>query len=176
MADEHLERLLAELGERAKSEITQATAAGQAEVGRILSAARASARERTAKALADCEAEQARSRAAAIAVARRRARGALLEAQHAFVNRALACGAQLITERLRAAGPQAMQTRVDALMSYAPESDAEVRRGDDGIRLTADGGRLRIDDTVSTWLEHNRSELAIAICRAAEAERISGPG
>jgi vacuolar-type H+-ATPase subunit E/Vma4 len=176
MADEHLERLLAELGERAKSEIAQATTAGQAEAERILSAARANAHERMVDAVGECESEQARSRATAIAVARRRARRALLEAQHAFVNRALACGAQLVTERLRAAGPQATQARVDALMSYTSESDAQVRRGDDGIRLTADGGHLRIDDTVSAWLEQNRSELVIAICRAAEPERMSGPG
>lgn len=176
MADEHLERLLADLGERAKSEITQATAAGQAEVEQILTAARASARDRKAKALADCESEQARSRAAALAVARRRSRGALLNAQHAFVNRALTRAAELITERLRVAGPQAMQPRVDALMSYAAEGDAQIRRDEHGIRLTADGGHLRIDDTVDEWIERNRSELAIAICRAAEAERVSGAG
>jgi vacuolar-type H+-ATPase subunit E/Vma4 len=176
VADEHLERLLAELGERAKSEITQATAAGQADVERILSAAHANARERMAKAVADCESEQARSRATAIALARRRARGALLDAQHAFVNRALTRAADFITDRLRVAGPQALQARVDALMSYTSEGDAQVRRGDDGIRLTADGGHLRIDDTVSAWLGQNRTELAIAICRAAEAERAAGPG
>lgn len=170
MVDEHLEGLLAELGERATSEIAQAAAAGQAEAEQIRAAAHASANERTAKALADCASEQARRRASETAVARRRARGVLLEAQHAFVSRALVRAKELIAERLRAAGPQAMQARVDALVSYTADGDATVKRDEEGIRVVADGGHLHIDDTVNAWLEQNRAELAIAICRAAEAE------
>lgn len=169
MPDRHLERLLADLGARAASEIAQATAAGQAEAERIRVAAQEKARELMARALADCELELARSRATEIAVKRRSARGALLDAQHAFVSRSLARAAELIAERLRGAGRNAMQTRVDALVSYAPDANPEVRQGDDGIRVSADGGHLRIDDTVSAWLDQNRAELAIAICHAGEA-------
>jgi hypothetical protein len=168
MADEHLERLLAELGERAKLEIAQATAAGQAEAERVRAVAELNARERIADALRICEREEAQRRAGEVAVARRRGRRALLEAQHAFVNRVLARAAELIAERLRTAGPEAMQARVDSLLSYAADHDADVRADATGITVLADGGHLRIDDSVNAWLEQNHAELAIAVCRVIE--------
>ncbi|HEU4612656.1 MAG TPA: hypothetical protein VFS15_11290 [Kofleriaceae bacterium] len=49
--------------------------------------------------------------------------------------------------------------------------DASVERMSGGLRLTADGGHLSIDDTIDAWLEADRAAIAIAVCRAVESAR-----
>ena len=170
MADEHLERLLAELGERAQAEIAQVgtDAETRAQSIRIDAVARAAARK--AAAVADLEAEFARRRTSELAEARRRARGGVLCAQHALVDRVLDRIRMLATERLaQPLSDCGIAARSALLRSYAVTADASVERVESGIRLSADGGHLTIDDTVEAWLEADRAAIAIDVCRVVEA-------
>lgn len=169
MPDEHLERLLAELGERAKAEIAQVQtdAAARAESVRTGRAERANARR--AEAVAALEAEFTHRRASSLAEARRRARGVVLCAQHRLVDRVLDKIRLRAAERLaEPASACGKERRAALLRSYAIGADASIECVESGIRLTADGGHLSIDDTVDAWLEADRAAIAIDVCLAVE--------
>lgn len=169
MADVHLERLLQELDERARTEIAQveADAATRAEQIRAGGTARGEARK--AEALAALETEFARQRNTAVADARRRARGAVLRAQHDLVDRVLAQIRVRAAERLAdPASAFGIKRRSELLRAYAVSEDASVESVESGIRVTADGGHLTIDDTVDAWLDADRAAIAIDVCHAVE--------
>ena len=169
MVDAHLERLLAELGDRAQSEIAQVRADATARAESIRAAGMAGAAARRAAALAAVDADFARRRVGALAEARRRARGAVLCAQHTLVDRVLArvriLAAARLAEPTSACG---VARRSVLLRSYVVGSDAVIDRSESGIRLTADGGHLTIDDTIDAWLEADRAAIAIDVCHAVE--------
>ena len=169
MGDAHLERLLAELGDRAQSEIAQVRADAAARAESIRAAGVAGAAARCAEALAALDADVARRRIGALADARRRARGAVLRAQHALVDRVLAKVRVLAATRLAEPISECGIARRSALLrSYAVRSDVTVDRTASGIRLTADGGHLAIDDTIDAWLDADRAAIAIDVCHAVE--------
>ena len=170
MTDGHLERLLAELGERAHAEIAQVEADAAARADAIRARCASAIEARRAEALAAVEADMARRRTTTVAEARRRGRGAVLRAQHALVDRVLekirACAAERLAEPASACG---IERRSTILRAYAVGADSAIERGIDGLRMTADHGHLSIDDTVDAWLDADRAAIAIDVCRAVEA-------
>jgi hypothetical protein len=171
MADAHLERLLAELGERARTEIAQVEADAAVRAAAIRDEACTRAAAHTAEALSALEAELAHRRGTELAEARRRARGALLTAQHALVGRVLDRARALAIARLAAPESKCgLDRRAAVLGSYAVGADAVIERLESGLRLTADSGHLSVDDTVDAWLESDRAAIAIELCRAVEGE------
>ena len=167
--DAHLERLLAELGERAQSEIAQVRTEAAARAGSIRAGCASRAEARRTEALAALDAEFSRRRMTVLAEARRRARGTVLRAQYALVDRVFREIRALATERLaQPSSDCGIQRRSALLRSYAATSDAVIERTDSGVRLTADGGHLSIDDTVDAWLDADRAAIAIDVCRAVE--------
>lgn len=171
MADGHLERLLVELDERARTEIAQVEADAAARATAIRDEACRRAAVREAGALSALDAEFAHRRGSELAEARRRARGTLLTAQHALVGRVLDRARSLAITRL--ATPESkrdLDRRAALLGSYAMGADATIERLESGLRLTADSGHLSVDDTVDAWLESDRAAIAIELCRAVEGE------
>jgi len=166
MSDEHLDRLLAELGARAGAELEQVRASAEAEASALLGAADERGAARLTAALAASDADYERRRAAAAAGARHDARGALLEAQHALVTRVLERARALVAAEL-AARPEspALTTRLAELSTYAVNAKVERR---DGLVLVANEGRLVIEDTIDAWLDSERAQCAIDICQAVE--------
>ena len=170
MPDEHLERLLAELGERAQAEIAQVHTDATSRAAAIRCNAAAQADARRLAALQALEADLAHRTMSALADARRQARGTVLRAQHALVDRVLARARALVIEHLAdPASDCGITRRAEVLRSYAMTSDAAIERGDAGIRLAADAGHLSIDDTVDAWLDADRGAIAIEVCQAVEA-------
>jgi len=160
--DSSFQRLLEELGTRARAEIEQVAAA-------------------------------ARERNAALSNARHAGRRTLLAAQHALVERVLdASGKATIRKLGLCVNVERLVSRADELAAYAGNGAVEVRCqtalaeqitsrlgcrqvrvvSDDaapwGLTLTADGGRLVIEDTVDAWLAARRSAIAIDVCRRIE--------
>jgi hypothetical protein len=169
LAEPHFERLLAELGARAGSELAQVQADADAEACKILSAADRRIARRRDEALAACDAEYARCRAVAAADARHAARADLLRAQHALVDRVIERARSAVAERLAETnGSRALDERVADLSSYAP-LDAVVMK-EKGITIIGTQGRLVVDDSVDAWLESERAQIAIDVCRAVEGE------
>ena len=171
MADAHLERLLAELDERARTEIAQVEADAAARATAIREEACKRAAACKVEALSALDAEFARHRGSELAEARRRARGTLLTAQHALVERVLDRARTLAVARL--ATPESrcgLDRRATLLASYAIGADAAIERLESGLRLTADFGHLAVNDTVDAWLESDRAAIAIELCRAVEGE------
>jgi vacuolar-type H+-ATPase subunit E/Vma4 len=166
VAEEHLERLLVELGARASTELEQVRSDADGLAAQILSDADARVDARRDNALATCEADYARRRAAAAAGARHDSRAALLRAQHAFVETVIGRARAIVVERLdREGDTPAIAARVAELSSYA-EDGTITRR--DGLVLTTNRG-LVIDDSVDAWLDGEREQIAIDLCRAVEA-------
>lgn len=169
MSDAHLERLLAELGERAQAEITQVAADAAARAQSVREGCQVRLESRRSSALAALDSEFARRRTSALAEARRRARGAVLREQHALVDRVLGRIRRLAVERLAdPASACGVARRAEVLRSYAVGADPATERVESGMRLTADGGHLLIDDTVDAWLDADRAAIAIDVCRAME--------
>lgn len=170
MADAHLERLLAELGERARVEIAQVEADAVVRADAVRARCASAVDARRDGALAALEADLERRRMSALAEARRRGRGAVLRAQHALVDRVLERVRRRAADRLaRPESECGVQRRSARLRSYAIGADASVERVASGLRLTADGGHLSIDDTVDAWLDADRAAIAIDVCRAVES-------
>ncbi len=187
--DTHLDRLLAELGDRAQAELEQVRRDADAQAQAMSHAAEARAQIRTATALAECEAETMRRQANAIADARRAARGALLQAQHALVDRVCARARRRLAPRFAdAANGDTMHRRLAELVTFAATTDVEARvpsgtaidstpqwrktespNAPPGFTLIGDGGHVIIEDTVDAWLNANRPQIAIDVCRAVEA-------
>ena len=169
MADAHVERLLAELGERANAELAQAEAAARERADAVREAARRRAEAARTAIVAAAEAEEAARRAAAVANAQAAARGALLEAQHAFVARVRDAARARVTARLASAGDsEHMRARITALEAFAMTKDVRVERGPGGLELVADGRHLRIADDVDAWLAAEAPQIALDACRALE--------
>jgi len=167
MAEAHFEQLLAELGERASAELAQVQTDGERLSVQVLADADARVMQRRNEALAACESEYARRRAGAAADARHAARGNLLRAQHALVATVIARARAIVAERLGREGETpAIAARVSELSSYA--AGGTVTRGD-GLSLVANEGRIVIDDSIDAWLDGERAQIAIDVCRAVEA-------
>ena len=192
--DPHFERLLEELGARSRAEIDQVLQAARTRAAAIAVESNGRIAERRTEALASYDEEARRARGNAVATARRDGRRALLEAQHALIDRVLSAARDVTTRRLglcvdadrvarRAgellayAGPGTVELRCREPMARqvvpALASDARVRVvADDsapwGLTLVGDGGRLSIDDTVDAWLAGQRAAIAIDVCRAME--------
>ena len=176
MADAHLERLLAELDERARTEIGQVEADAAARATAIRDEACKRAAARKAESLSALDAEFARHRGSELAEARRRARGTLLAAQHALVDRVLDRARALAVARLASSDSNCgLDRRATLLASYAIGADPTVERLESGLRLTADSGHLEVNDTVDAWLESDRAAIAIELCRAVEGEGEAAP-
>jgi vacuolar-type H+-ATPase subunit E/Vma4 len=168
VSDGHVERLLVELEERANAEIAQVEEEARVRVAAIATSAAAAAERITQLALRACEADEARRRAVEVAGAQRASRGALLVAQHAFVDRVMARTHDIVRERLASIDDQAISTRVAQLRRYAMTTDVRVDQDDEGITLAADGGHLTIADDITSWLARDRAIVAIEACRAVE--------
>jgi vacuolar-type H+-ATPase subunit E/Vma4 len=167
MAGAHFDRLLAGLGERAKAEIAQVRADAEEQATELRVAADRVVARRRADALAACEAEYMRRRAAAAADARHDARGTLLRAQHALVATVMSRARGMVVDRLARDGESpTVAARIAELESFASDG---VVTSDDGLKLVANDGRLVIDDTVDAWLDGERAQIAIDVCRAVEA-------
>lgn len=169
MADAHLERLLAELGERAQAEIVQVQTDAAARAESVRAGCAERTQSRRAEAVAALEAEFTHRRAISLADARRRARGAVLRAQHQLVDRVLEKIRLRAAERLaQPESARGIATRSALLRCYAMTPDASIECVTSGIRLTADGGHLSIEDTVDAWLDADRAAIAIDVCHAVE--------
>ena len=163
----HLERLLDELGERASAEIAQVSADGDSAASELLLAAKRRVAARREIALEACETEYARRRVAAAADASNAARRDLLRAQHALVALVIERARRILVERFeREADATPLKARIAELQSFAP--GGVVSRAN-GLRLAANEGRIVIDDSIDTWLEGERAQIAIDLCRAVEA-------
>lgn len=185
MADSHLDQLIAELGRRAHDELEVVAREAQARIDEIRRAARQQEDTDRGNALAALEADYERRTTVAVADARRAARAAMLSAQHGLVDRVLQRTRDIVARRFApyaaangsVASPAGsrvdlasrLHARAEELASYASGGDADVAYAASGISLVADGGRLRIDDTVDAWLAGERRQLAIDVCRSLES-------
>ena len=170
MSDAHLDRLLAELDERVRGDIAAVDAETESRIGELRAEqnARLDADRKTA--LAACERQAARDEASAVAAMKRERRSALLTAQHALVDRVLARVARQLAECFEhSAGHSGIARRAGALREFACSSDVTIDVTSGGISLVADGGHLRIHDTVDAWLVAERPRLSIEICRMMES-------
>jgi vacuolar-type H+-ATPase subunit E/Vma4 len=166
MAEPHLERLLAELGERAGAEIAQVRADAESEASELLLAANRRIAAHRQDALTTCEADYARRRASAAGDARTAARGDLLRAQHALVDLVIGRARTMLAERLeRERHSSSVDARVAELQSFVPNGVVTRR---DGLQLVANDGKILIDDTIDAWLEGERARIAIEVCRVVE--------
>lgn len=170
MVEAHLDRLLAELDERARADIAAVAAETASRIGtmRADQSARLEAERRSA--LAACERQAACDQASAVAAMKRERRSALLMAQHGLVERVLArVTVQLAGCFEHTAGHAGITRRADMLREFACSSDVSIVVSSNGISLVADGGHLRIHDTVDAWLAAERPRLSIEICRMMES-------
>src|SRR5690348_11100723 len=135
MPEAHLDRLLAELGERAGAEIAQVRADAESEASDLLLAANRRVAAKREAALIACDADRALRRAAVAANARTAARGDLLRAQHTLVGVVIDRARSIVVERLEQELESAsISARIAELQSFAP--DGVVTRAD-GLRLVA---------------------------------------
>lgn len=186
--DEHLDRLLAELGERSNAEIAKIQSEGRAAVDTIRRDVAARIAKGRDAAIAACEAESAERRAEAIAAARSRARSSLLRAQHTLVDRVLDLArAESASRFASACVVPTLVARTRDLLTYVPEDGAVVRcraqlsqwlrspiapvkvadddAADWGVIVSTSDGRLVVDDTVTTWFQREQPTLSMTICR-----------
>jgi hypothetical protein len=191
--DSHFQRLLDELGARARAEIDQVSAAARTRADTVAAESAARIERRRAAVISECDEDAQRARNGAMAAARYEGRGALLASQHAFVDRVLDAARQATNQRLAlCVNAERLVNRADELLSFAGNGSAELRCrtpiaehivaglgadsarvvADDcapwGLTLTADDGRLCIDDTVDAWLAAERAAIAIDVCGRIE--------
>ena len=192
--DPHFERLLEELGAHSRAEIDQVLEAARTRAAAIEAESTDRIARRRTAVLASCDEDWRRARDNAVAGARLDGRRALLEVQHALVDRTVRAAREVTTTRLGlCSDPDRVARRAAELVSYAGDgnvelrgresvarhlapafaSDARVRvvAGDTepwGLTVVGDGGRLTIDDTVDAWLDGQRAAIAIDVVRAME--------
>jgi hypothetical protein len=174
MPDAHLERLLTELGERARGEITAVDADADERIASLRAEWAQRFVDERERALAECERRAASDAAGEIAALKRDRRSVLLGAQHTLVERVLARASLSLASCFEhAGGHRAVASHIDMLREFAGSPDVEVSVSSRGITMTADGGHLRIDDSIDAWLAAERPRLAIDICRMAESTTCS---
>ena len=191
--DARFQRLLGELGARARAELDQVSAAAQARADSIRVESAARIEKRRGAAMAECDEDVRRSRNGALAAARHDGRRRLLDSQHALVERVVSAAVEATNRKLSlCVSPDRLLRRAGELLSYIGSGPAELRcrtsiaehiaaqlgprdakvvADDDapwGLTLVGDDGRLTIDDTVGAWLEAERAAIAIAVCQRIE--------
>ena len=200
MATNAIDQLLADLERRAATEIDAVLDAARSEAARLVEVARAAAEEKRAAAMEACDRQGADERHAALGDARRAGRAELLAAQHALVDRVFArARIEAASRLLETASTPRIASRIEELAGFIPGAvevhcppplvSALQARLDDGARfrvspgvasdvgvtLVGDDGRLRIEDTVDSWLAATRADHAIWICRAIDPPHESSP-
>jgi vacuolar-type H+-ATPase subunit E/Vma4 len=191
--DSRFERLLDELGTRARAETDQVLATARARATAVAAESTARIEQRRTAAIESCDAEASHARNAALSKARHEGRRALLAAQHAFVDKILDASRGATHRKLGlCANTERLVSRSEELASFSGNGTTEVRcrtpmaqqitsglgrRGvrvipDDeapwGLTLVADNGRLVIEDTVDAWLSSQRAAIAIDGCHRIE--------
>jgi len=191
--DAHFQRLFNELGARARAEIDQVSAAACARADAVLAESAARITHRRASAIAAADGDAQHSRNDMLAAIRHDGRRALLEAQHALVERVIGAAREATNRRLSLClSTDRLVNRAGELLSYTGNNPAELRcrrsiaeqiasrldvRGanvvaDDnapwGLTLIGDEGRFTIEDTVDAWLNAERAAIAITVCRRIE--------
>lgn len=191
MASAAIDQLLSELENRSTREVATILAEARAEADRLRAAACAEAEGRRAAALAQCDRDADAELRESLAAAARAGRAELLEAQHAFVDRVLArAKADAAARLVEPANLPRLAARVEKLATFIPGSvqircpttlvaaleerlhhqprlrPTPAEESEIGLVLVSDDGRLRIDDTVDSWLEATRDAHAIWLCHA----------
>lgn len=195
-----IDQLLSELENRSVREVAAILAEARAEAEQLRASARAETERRRVAALAQCDRDADAELRESLAAAARAGRAELLEAQHAFVDRVLAqAKAEAAARLLDPANLPRLASRIEELATFIPGS-VQIRcpttlvaaleetlhhqprlrpipaEGSEvGLVLVSDDGRLRIDDTVDSWLDATRTAHAIWLCHAVGAPNGAAP-
>ena len=193
MGAEPIDQLLSELESRAATEVEAILANARSEAKRLLDDAHAATEKRQAAALEHCDRAAAEELRTSLGEARRAGRGELLEAQHAFVDRVLARAKLDAAPRLLDAAnlphivariqelaafipgavdiqcPSMLVAALQSSLRHQPQLRPTPAAGNEiGFICIGEGGRVRIDDTVDSWLQATRAQQAIRLCRAID--------
>lgn len=194
MLDEQVDRLLADLAARSRTEIEETLVDARASAARTMADTERHKAERRADAFRFIDADAAVQRAQALADARRAALGDLLRSQYAAVDRIIAVTRERVAARLATdVELPGLRPRIAALLEYVGDVPARIRCRDalavrlssalppkcrvivdtsedalPGFVITDEDGRVTIDDTVDAWLARERPRIAIEVRSAME--------